>query len=397
MGDLAARLKSRGLELPSEAPVLGGGAGLSLSAVSFPSSVRTSGGGGRGKHASVGAVTAASAAVAAAPVHAALGTSKEEYKQLFTPLANQGAKALEEENKRKKAGEQDLLKEVKATLKRWVQECLAREDKSKRLKEKGILKCRVHAKWSEGLHEKLKELIASYKGRLVADCEKENSADGKPPAWLPRQEKWLVGFDSVAFEAFMELHPEVIEPPPSKVRLLVEEFVSRDTGKLDQHRLRELKEALEARFGTLRPLLLEHVASIAEEAIMARLHPKRGVKRKEGTDREGQQQQGKKPRPGAPRIEKARDAAWAAAVLAPLGLRGDGTPIVKVPASLACLFLDGLLNLEQVPDFHQALKSTSLGKVVNNYRHHKNQEVAAAARDLVSAWKAALSSRGAAK
>jgi|ERR1712008_22106 len=272
-------------------------------------------------------------------------------------------------------------------------------DKSKRLQEKGLLKCRVHAKWSEGLHEKLKELIASYKGRLTADCEKENSADGKPPAWLPRQEKWLVGFDTAAFEAFMELHPEVIEPPPNKVRLLVEEFVSQDTGKLDQRRSRELKEALEARFGTLRPSLLEHVSSIAEEAIMTRQHPKRGVKRKEGVDKEqaGQQQQGKKPRPGAPRIEKARDAVWAAAVLAPLGVGGDGTPIVKVPASVACLFLDGLLNFEQVPDFQQALKSTSLGKVVNSYRQHKNQEVAAAARDLVTAWKAALSSRGTTK
>merc|ERR1719220_671013 len=98
------------------------------------------------------------------------------------------------------------------------------DDKREKLREKGCLKCRVQATFSEGLHEMMKELVARYGGALVADSEKDK--DNKAaPSWLPRKEKWIVGFDPAAFETFIELHPEVIDLPESQIRTFVEKFV----------------------------------------------------------------------------------------------------------------------------------------------------------------------------
>jgi len=319
--------------------------------------------------------------------------SEAEKRQLFTPLAQQGHGAIEEERKRKAEGEIDRLKEVKSTLKRWVQECLARDEKRKKLQEKGMLKCRVQAKWSEGLHEKLKQLIGGYKGRLMADCEKENNggAPGKPgekfPSWLPRNERWLVGFDAAAFEAFMQAHPEVVEPPEAKVRLFLEEFVASDT-KVDKDRLKKLSEALEAQFGPLRQPLLDRAQALAEESITSRT--KKGTKRKDAASEKEQLSGGKRPKVEV-RIETVQDAAWAASALAPMGLGGEGSsgPVVRVPAVVAVPILEGLRSLEGLPVFHTALRSTPLGKVVNGFRQHPSSEVATLAKDLVTAWKAA--------
>jgi len=62
-------------------------------------------------------------------VHAPLVTSSREKLQLFTPLAQQGAAAIRAETRLKEAGEKDLLEGVLGTLKSWVQECLAREER----------------------------------------------------------------------------------------------------------------------------------------------------------------------------------------------------------------------------------------------------------------------------
>jgi len=394
-GDLASRLKSRGLQLPSEVPSLGSGSHSLSGGLPFSLSAPASSNVGRGARTRCGASSSAVAAAAASavPEHMPLGVSATEMKQLFTPLAQQGAGAIEEERRKKAEGEKDLLKEVRITLKRWVQECLAREEKRKRLLEKGVLKCRVQAKWSEGLHDHLKQLIASYKGKLTADCEKENNGGpGKPgekyPAWLPRNERWLVGFDAAAFEAFVQAHPEVIEPPEAKVRLFVEEFVSSDS-RADCGRLVEMCKALEAQFGPLRQPLLERAKLLAEDAISLRV--KRGSKRKEAASEREPQQTGKRPRPEVLKIERMQDAAWAAAVLAPMGLGGEGggAPVMRVPASVAAPLLEGLRALEAAPCFHDALRGTQVGKVVNGYRNHPSSEIAGAARDLVAAWKAA--------
>lgn len=391
-GDLASRLKGRGLELPSEAPALGGGLGLLSGGLPFDTRAASSGSNGSGKARGSGSAAGA----AHGPVHVPLGGPSAETKRLFTPLAQQGASAIEEERKRKVEVEKDLLKEVRVTLKRWVQECLAREEKRQKLLAKGLLKCRVQAKWSEGLHGALKQLIASYGGKLAADCEKENGGaggkfEGKSPAWLPRNEKWLVGFDAAAFEAFLEAHPEVLEPPEARVRTFAEEFVARDN-HLEAARATELCKALEARFGPLRQQLLERAKCLAEDAIKARLGPqaKKGTKRKEAPG-EKEQPATKQPRPDAPQMDRVEDAAWAAAALAPMGLQegSSSAPLVRVPAALALPLLDALLALEGSPSFHNALRKTQIGKVVNAYRGHPKQGVAQAARDLVASWKAA--------
>mmetsp|Transcript_44446 Transcript_44446/g.126845 ORF Transcript_44446/g.126845 Transcript_44446/m.126845 type:complete len:411 (+) Transcript_44446:58-1290(+) len=392
-GDLAARLKRRGLELPGELPVPAGGA--TLLSGGLPTTSKS----GRARAGAGTAERGTAAAAVTSAAHAPLGVSSIEQKQLFTPLAQQGSDAIEEERKRKAESERDLLHEVRSTLRRWVQECLAREEKHQKLVEKGMLKCRVKAKWSEGLHENLKQLIKRYGGKLAADCEKENSTDnasgrtqGAKPAWLPRQERWLVGFDAAAFEAFMEAHPEVVDPAENKVRTFVEEFVANDT-RLEAARKEELRQALEGRFGPLRRALVERAAGMAQDAIAVR---KKGTKRKDGAaDKESVQ--AKRARAEAPRIAGVQDAAWAAATLAPLGLRGEvssATLVARVPAVVALPLLEGLRALEGIPEFHEAMRGTPIGKVVNGYRHHASAEVVQAARELVAGWKAAC--RGAA-
>ena len=122
--------------------------------------------------------------------------------------------------------------------------------------EKGILKCRVQAQWSEGLREKMKELIASYGGKLIMESEKESRTNGESapkehPSWLARKEKWLVGFDVASFKAFMEKHPEAVEPPGAKVLACVENFIEEAT--LETICVRDLYEALEKHFGPLLP------------------------------------------------------------------------------------------------------------------------------------------------
>merc|ERR1712048_87911 len=158
--------------------------------------------------------------------HHQLAVSNAEQQQLFTPLAAQGAKAVEDEKRRKKETEQELLADVKSTLKKWVQECLTSEDKRKKLLEKGRLKCAFQATWSEGLNKKLKGLVENYGGKLVADGEKEGKE--KKPAWVTaaelRKEKWLVAFDAAAFENFMRNHPEVVDPPEEGVKNTVRDY-----------------------------------------------------------------------------------------------------------------------------------------------------------------------------
>ncbi|CAK0902628.1 unnamed protein product, partial [Prorocentrum cordatum] len=191
----------RGLDLPTfDAAPLTGGLSPDLT-------------GGLGAAGGSRAKARAGRAKADEPVaHAPLVTSSRERLQLFTPLAQQGAAAIRAETRLKEAGEKDLLEGVLGTLKSWVQECLAREERRNKLLAKGMLKCRVQATWSEGLHERIRRLVATYGGRLAADGEKENAP--ARPAWqLVRAEKWLVGFDAAAFEAFARAHPEVLGPP----------------------------------------------------------------------------------------------------------------------------------------------------------------------------------------
>merc|ERR1711972_1140670 len=94
------------------------------------------------------------------------------------------------------------------------------------------------------------------------------------------------------------------------------------------------------------------------------------------------------------RIETPEDVAWAAATLAPMGLKATGgEPLVKAPNSVAAPLLAGLQALESMPDFVVLLRETHIGKVVAGYRHHPKAELAKAAKDLVTSWRAACKDR----
>jgi len=388
MSDLAARLKSRGLALEASLGPSGHGSGAVGALKAIPSAVfspvapSTT----AGSAPALGATPAAgsgsrpdrtraarSAAAGEGPVRLALTAAERQ--TLFTPLMEQGTRALKQEKKLQAQAQDGLLSNVQTTLRKWVQDCLAKEDKRDRLLEKGMLKCRVQAKWSEGLHQKLKDYAGSFGARLAADCEKENAT--KHPAWLPRNERWLVGFDARAIEAFLSQNPMALEPPSSQVRTFVDEYVAAKSPLTGD----ALAEALQGRFGPLRPATLERARHIAGLL-------RRGSKRKGGP---GAQAVGEDQ---LARIEAPEDVAWAGATLAPMGLRPDGgEPLVRAPASIAAPLLEGLKAVADMQDLVALLRDTQIGKVVAGYRHHPNAEVAKAAKDLVASWRAACKER----
>jgi len=275
-------------------------------------------------------------------------------------------------------------------LKRWVQQCLASDEKKQKFLEKGMLKCRIQGQWSDGLHQKMKALISSYGGRLSAEGEKENA--GKGVAWLARNEKWIVGFDAPAFEAFMKAHPEVVEPSESKVRSFTEQFVQQviadgQVTKLkDFLELPDFLEALDKRFGPMRIQTRDRARELAADTFQ--LAKEKQKKRNQ-------------PQPAVPyggrgcRVETSADVLWVASVLLPWGLRPDGQePVLRSPWAVAAPVLRGLKSLEALTDLKQLLRETQIGKVVNIFRHHPDADAAKAAKDLVTAWKAACQDQG---
>uniref|UniRef100_A0A7S1F805 TFIIS N-terminal domain-containing protein n=1 Tax=Noctiluca scintillans TaxID=2966 RepID=A0A7S1F805_NOCSC len=350
-------------------------------------------------------MTAATTSTEAAK-HVSLSINPKEKTQLFTPLAQQGAKALEMQKKRKAESEHDTLVGVRSTLKKWVQECLARDEKRQKLVEKGMLKCRVHAQWSDGLHQALKTMVTGYGGKLAADGEKNKGGDGSAGTsapWLEKHnEKWLVGFDAAAFEVFIRAHPEVVEPPMVKIQTFVTEFMDKVVD-LDSVKLNELYDALEAKFGPCRrPLLMRAKAMVADYIQRkAQKEASQGQKRTDSSKplkrkaSEGQplklaskkDEIAEKP---AISMDTAGDVEWAVSLLAPLGFKADSVdPIVRSPAVVALPVLEALSKLEEAEDFRYLLKDTNVGKVINNFRHHSHAEVAKKSKALIASWRAA--------
>jgi len=351
MSSLADRLKQKGFQLPDEAPP-----------VPLHSKI----------HSKVTAVGA----------HRELTISSRERVQLFTPLETRGSKAIKVEEKINKDCEQDLLKGVRKTLINWVQMCLANPDKRQQLHEKGLLKCRVQAQWSKDLNSDLHAFVEGFGGRIAANCEKENSASTRP-AWenyAARDEKWIVGFDVAAFENFMKAHPRVLGPSDCKLRQFIEDH-SRKVN-VDNSTLRVLYEALEAQYGPLAESLKTRAKHIAAEAVNSLSEERKsGSKRRDANDAGGPSKRG---RVG---LCSAEDAAWAAEVLAPLGMTpGSNVLAAKPPVDVMTPIMAGLRHLEPSAEL---LKSTNLGIIVANYRQHPSPEIAGAAKELVAAWKAA--------
>jgi len=391
MPDLAARLRDKGFAIPQpgqDVQLLGLTASVPNGLFS-PSVPNVSGSSRGGTSSSIRRSVAAAA-------HTPLAISGAEQKQLFTPLASQGKHALAAEMKFKEEDEKDVLQGVHSTLRRWVQECLAREQKLEKLRERGSLKCRVQVPWSDGLPERLRQLVAGYGGILSADSETDKTSK---PAWLPRQEKWLISFDSRAFELFMEAYPEVVEPPEAKIRAFLEEFAQNEAGENKAKVAKALPNALESCFGPLRPELLQgRVPSLIAD-IVAGSRKRKGAEWLEWPDEvSGRKRSRLDPCPLASPLKTAEDVRWARAVLAPLGLRSEGSGLVAfAPAAVAGPVLAGLASLADsvggaLPGL---LRETQLGKVVNAYRNHTNAELARVARELVVAWKEAVRPKGA--
>jgi len=329
--------------------------------------------------------------------------TRAEEQKLFTPLALQGEKAMEEQKKARDASAEDLLQGVISQLKKWVQECLVVEEKRKKLLEKGMLKCKVQARWSESLHEKLKDLIASYGGKLAAASDKDGAE--KAPAWATaaelRSETWLVGFDVAAFQTFMHMHPETVDPPEEEVFAYVKEFVMvQDMAKTP---IRALLDGLQKKFGRLRRPLLDRAKSMAG-IVITQQHEEDENKAKKGpggaakgkakaaaTDRNGNVVAKKIKTAPKANIVANEDVAWAEATLVPLGLKADGvTPVVVSPTAVAAPILEGLKAMQGMHNFKELLRTTKIGKVVNCFRHHQSPEIAKASKELVSSWKAAI-------
>eukprot|EP00971_Amphidinium_carterae_P174720 3463077-Amphidinium_carterae.1 len=92
-------------------------------------------------------------------------------------------------------------------------------------------------------------------------------------------------------------------------------------------------------------------------------------------------------------MASTQDAKWAASVLAPFGLRQDGTLVVNPPVGLAVSVLKKLQHMEERSGdtLRDLLRDSDLGKVVNGLRKNDNSEVAALAKSLLVSWKSACS------
>ena len=318
---------------------------------------------------------------------------------LFTPLAQQGEKALHWEKKRKEDAPQDvlsLLKRVKSTLKWWVQNSLAREGTRKKLLEKGMLKCSVQAQWSEFLHEKLKELVSGYGGKLISDTEKDKSKDkdkdsaevpeDKPPAYLPRKEKWWVGFNLKAFEACLRDYPYLMGPVDNSLKTFVDSYCA--VPRSGAQAIKELYAALEKKYGPLQSSVLHRAKMIATEVMKAKMiATKAGKGQKRSAD--GKPKGKGKVVEEVPTLTTEVECKWAASILAPLGLNQDGSLVIWCPASAALPVLKGLQALSGTDHIQKVVRNTPIGKIVNAYRHHSNNEASKLARELLGAWKAA--------
>lgn len=340
MSSLADRLKSKGYELPAASP---------------PVPLHTQ--------------------LTGAP-HRELTTSSREKRQIFTPLEGSGEKAIKAEEKFKKDCEQDLLKGVKKTLIHWVQECLTNPEKRQKLHEKGLLKCRVQAQWSKDLNNALHAYIENFGGRVAASCEKENAMADRP-AWekyAARDEKWMIGFDLAAFQSYIQATPQVLGPSDIKLHEFIEEY-SRKVD-LEATTVGTLLAALETQFGPLMPSFKGRTKQIVAEVVNRSVEErKRGAKRPRlaGGSRSS--------------MHSPEDAAWAADLLAPLGLKpGSNEPAMTVPVVVLAPILASLKSLEPSAEL---LRSTSLGIIVASYRQHPSAEIARAAKELVASWKAA--------
>ena len=312
-------------------------------------------------------------------------------KRVFTPLAQQG-------EKRKEDAPQDVFSHVKSTIKRWVQESLAREDKRKKLLEKGMLKCCVQAQWSEFLHEKLKELVSGYGGKLISDTEKDKSKDkdkdsaevpeDKPPAYLPRKEKWLVGFNLKAFEACLRDYPDLMGPVNNSLKTFVDSYCA--VPGSEAKNIKELYAALEEKYGPLQWSVLDRAKMIATEVMNAKMEAgEAGKWQKRSADGKPKGKGKGKVVEEVPTLTTEVECKWAASILAPLGLNQDGSLVIWCPASAALPVLKGLQALSGTDHIQKVVRNTPIGKIVNAYRHHSNNEASKLARELLGAWKAA--------
>jgi len=318
----------------------------------------------------------------AAP-HRELTISASEKRQLFTPLEQQGAKAIQVEVQFQKECGKDLLKGVRKTLVSWVQECLANPEKRQKLHEKGLLKCRVQAQWSKELNNDLHAFIEGFGGRIAASCEKENGE--ARPAWekyAARTEQWMVGFSAAAFESFIQAHLQVLGPSDCQLRDFIEDY-SRKVD-LEVNTIRALLEALETQFGPVTQTLKNRAKQLAAEIVNNLAEERRrGSRKREASDAGGA---AKRPRT-AVGLRTPEDAAWAADMLAPLGLKpGSNELVAKPPVAVLSPILAGLKTLEPSAD---QLRSSKLGVIVGSYRHHSSPDIARVAKELVTCWKAA--------
>jgi len=375
--DLAARLRNRGIEVDLNAPLPAAPSAASsthvgpLKSAVLPSASAASISSTRSSKGAAAERSAPAAAAGPVPM------SKSDFKSLFTPLLAQGAEGIERERRLKLEVQDDIVKGVHDTLIKWVQLCLTNPERQKSLLEKGMLKCRVQATWSEGLHEKLKKYMSQYGSgvKLKMDGDKENADRPAYAAYLQRSEKWHVGFDTSAFEAFVALNPGVLDPPSAQVRALVEEAVkNKSTGAL--------AEALQKRFGPLRQATLDRANSMIASASSS---SRQGVKRKASNADDQELPESKKAR-----IASVEDVAWVASTLSPMGLKADsGEPVVRAPSSVIVPLFEGLSAMAKLPNLRNILRETQIGKVIAGYRHHPNAEIAKVAKELVTSWKSA--------
>jgi len=223
----------------------------------------------------------------------------------------------------------------------------------------------VQARWSKELNENLHAFFENLGARIVTSCEKENAMSERP-AWAKyaaRDEKWMIDFK---LQDFIEEHCRNVNIETCTIQAVL--------------------DVLETKFGPLTQRFKNRTKNIIAKIVNnLEEERRRASKKKEATDSGGSSKRPRTAAVGDTDLHTPEDAAWAAEVLAPLGLRpGSNEPVVKPPVAVLALILASLKTL--VPT-KELLRSTHLGIIVNYYRQHSSQEISSAAKELVISWK----------
>lgn len=216
-----------------------------------------------------------------------------------------------------------------------------------------------------------------------------------PPRRIPREnmKPLLIVFNAAAFENFIAVHPDVVDPQDHLVIEFIRDYVDRIDAESTS--VKVWKEAMKKQFGELRSARMARSKSFLTHFIKMKTQAFNNPKAKAKAKMEGElarkaggrNLQDLQVDPRCVLLRSSRDCGkedveWTVSILAPMGFKEDGDLVIQPPVTLALPILRGMRTLETWEGLAELLLVTQAGKVINSLRRHRNKEVAELARDV---------------